>query len=726
MADATMMVKQRSIYTTRRFLRMLEKGWSGVERLVNRLSTGTPVVQSLNPFYHLGTLVIFLLVILTVTGAYLTIFYRPGSERAYTSVALISANWFGSLMRTSHRYASDALILVAFLHAWKMFISDRFWGSRWFAWLTGWVLLFLFWFTGTMGYFLVWDQPAQWLTEYAINFLQGAFAYSFMGPDSAARTFSFFVIILFLHVFIPLIMLAAVLVHVLRLARARYWSPRRLMVVSTVVLVLLSLWWPVPNAEPADLGRLISTVRLDWWYMGFLPLTSQWSNLLLWSVSVVVIGLVSAVPWLLRGQHTGPAFVIAPKCTGCALCARECPYDAIEMQPRDDETQFSSLAIVNPHLCTGCGVCVGACADAAIELEGLHAAVMRQDLLRTSSQAHQAQEQEPAIVFTCDRHATLGTLPPLEKATPVEDLGLGTAGELPLLQAKLPPRVNAGFWRDNQGNRQPVMTCVVPCMGMLHPQWAAETVAAGATGALMVTCPDADCSFREGPHWVAERMKRRRTLRAGNTHILELPPGSRAEVMSQWHAILANQAEQNPMQSVVGQSEEESMPLPWTAQVRHLTVGFAILLLLFGMSIFLDLPAQATLPEEAQLRLVINHSGQLIATSSNLSAEVLAKLPPNVDPAQVLGGERFPVHLRLIVDGERVLEERYRPRGLRREGSIYGLENWWLEPGEHAVEIQLMDDGATWRTVFAVALTIAPGEAQIFYFVHDLDVFVVR
>ena len=131
-----MMVKQRSIYTTRRFLRILEKGWSRVERLVNRMSTAAPVVQSLNPFYHLGTLIIFLLVILTVTGAYLTILYRPGSERAYASVALISANWFGSLMRTSHRYAGDALIIVAFLHAWKMFISDRFWGSRWFTWIS--------------------------------------------------------------------------------------------------------------------------------------------------------------------------------------------------------------------------------------------------------------------------------------------------------------------------------------------------------------------------------------------------------------------------------------------------------------------------------------------------------------------------------------------------------------------------------------------------------------
>ena len=704
------MGKQRSIYATRRTLRRLEGWWTGLERFINRLAT-----HPYNPLYHLGTLLIFLLIVLTVTGAYLTLLYRPGSDRAYASVVLISANWFGSLMRTVHRYASDVLLLVAFLHAGKMFVSDRFWGSRWFAWVTGWVLLFLFWLTGTMGYFLVWDQPAQWLTDYAINLLRGAFAYSFLGPDAASRTFSFFVIILFLHVFIPLLLLVAVLVHVLRLARARYWSPRWLMIMASVILIALALAWPVVDVAPADLGQLIQQVRLDWWYLGFLPLTGQWSNWLLWSVSLAVIGLITALPWLLRGQHTGPAFVIDPKCTGCALCARECPYDAIAMQPRDDATQFSSLAVVNPDRCTGCGVCVGACADAAIELEGLHAAVMRQDLLRASAQAHKTKA--PVIVFTCDRHATLGTLPPLEGTTPVEALGLGVGGALPLIQAKLPARVNAGSWLDDQGQPQPVMTCVVPCMGMLHPQWAAGTVTAGASGAIMVTCPNADCSFREGPHWVAERMRRRRTLRTGNTYMLELAPGSQAEVMSQWRTMVSP-----PVAAAL-----PALPPPTLAvQARHLAVGFALLLVLFGVSLFLDQPARATLPAAAQIRLAINHNGQMVAASSNLSAEVLAKLPPNVDPSQVLGGERFPVQIRLLVDGEQVLERSYRPRGLRREGSIYGLENWWVAPGEHHLTINLMDDGASWRTVFSDTVTLAPGAAQILYFVHDQDKFVLR
>jgi hypothetical protein len=148
--------------------------------------------------------------------------------------------------------------------------------------------------------------------------------------------------------------------------------------------------------------------------------------------------------------------------------------------------------------------------------------------------------------------------------------------------------------------------------------------------------------------------------------------------------------------------------------------------LVFGLSSLLDQPAGAALPQLAQIRLVINHSGKLMAASSNLAPEVLAKLPKNVDPAMVLGGERFPVQLQLSVDGQAVLERSYRPGGLRREGAIYGLETWWLAPGVHEVKISLMDDGATWQTVFAHPLDIVAGEAKILYYDAEQRVFVVR
>ena len=711
------MANSRKIYPARRSLRRLEGAWTWLERSVDRLAGAGPRSRSLNPFYHLGTLTIFLLILLTVTGLYLTIFYRPGSDRAYASILFIDASWLGSLMRTVHRYTSDALILVATLHALKMFLSDRFWGSRWLAWVSGWGLVVLFWVIGTMGYFLVWDQAAQWLMDYSLRFLSGSLSVSFLGPDASSRTFSFFVIILFLHVFMPLGLVLGILVHGMRLARTRYWAPRWLMVVTGVAAVLVGLLWPVTSNPAADFHNLISRVFVDWWYLGFLPLSAWLGQPLFWGLSTLAIGLLVALPWIGRGQHLGPAVVIEPACTGCALCARECPYHAVEMEPRDDDTPFSTIAVMRPSLCTGCGICVAACADSAIELEALHAAVVRQDLHRALHELMDPEEP-PVVIYACDRHAALASLPPLEPA-PSKDL------EIPLIPAKLPPRVNYGLWRDQDGQPHPVMTAMVPCMGMLHPTWAAEIIEAGAAGTIMLTCPFEDCAYREGPFWVEDRMRRRRTLRRGNTHLLEAAPGSSDWVVELWSRLATEpEAIQQAPTAIQWKPPQEEKPPLWTRLPRFLP-ALVLMALFFLSGLVLWQPARLPLPAQAQIRLVVHHSGKLMAAARELPPEIAAKLPENVDPARVLGGKRFPVQVRLVVDGEEVLEETFRPRGLRSEGTSDGMAVWWLEPGKHAVQILLNDEGQAWRSVFDETVELASGRSLILYYNEEHDRFEV-
>ena len=115
----------------------------------------------------------------------------------------------------------------------------------------------------------------------------------------------------------------------------------------------------------------------------------------------------------------------------------------------------------------------------------------------------------------------------------------------------------------------------------------------------------------------------------------------------------------------------------------------------------------------------------LKAVVRGISSEVEAKLPENISPEQVLGGERFPVRLRIEVDGEHVLEQIYNPRGLRREGAIFGLEEWPLSPGNYNLEAWMMDDDETWQPVFTGPIEVEAGQVRTLIFDEAQTAFVL-
>ena len=99
----------------------------------------------LNPYYHLGALAFFLFWIVGATGLHLYAFFDTSVAGAYASVeSLTHAQWFaGGVMRSVHRYASDAMIVTMAIHLLRHFAFDRLRGFRAFSWLTGVVLLWM-------------------------------------------------------------------------------------------------------------------------------------------------------------------------------------------------------------------------------------------------------------------------------------------------------------------------------------------------------------------------------------------------------------------------------------------------------------------------------------------------------------------------------------------------------------------------------------------------------
>ena len=142
---------------------------------------------ALNPLNSLGALTIYFFWIVLVSGIWLFIFFKTSVTGAYESVEYLThEQWYlGGVMRSLHRYASDAAIITLALHMLKEFVYDRHRGNRWFSWVTGVPLLWLLIPLGITGYWLVWDQLAWYVALTSAELLDWLPIFS----ESMARNF---------------------------------------------------------------------------------------------------------------------------------------------------------------------------------------------------------------------------------------------------------------------------------------------------------------------------------------------------------------------------------------------------------------------------------------------------------------------------------------------------------------------------------------------------------
>lgn len=221
-----------------------------------------------NPLAQLGPLGWFMFWIVVGTGIYLFIFFDTGVINAYQSVKWLSEpHWFqAGLARSLHRYASDLLVILMLVHLVREWAFDRYRGRRWFSWFTGVPVIWFVYMSGITGYWLVWDQLAQYVatttTELldALPFFAEPIARNFLTPESLSGRF--FTLMVFLHIAIPLILLLLMWIHIQRITSARTKPPRGLAIVMLVALVIASYAMPAVLQGPADLSRVPTRVGL--------------------------------------------------------------------------------------------------------------------------------------------------------------------------------------------------------------------------------------------------------------------------------------------------------------------------------------------------------------------------------------------------------------------------------------------------------------------------------
>jgi len=285
-----------------------------------------------------GSLLLVLLVLLFLSGAFMAFYYSPVPGYAYDSVdyALFSLP-FGDIIKGIHHYGWNLFLLVMGLHLIRGFIVGAYKAPRQFVWISGVLILLLvpaFIITGDL---LPWDQKGYWSTQVRISIMKsvpliGGFMVQLLqgGPLTGIVALTRFYV---LHIiFLPFMLIVLIAIHFhfiwqhgISGSISEDNTSRKtvnffpsifnrwlvLFLCVTLVLGLISWYWPAPLGDPADPTDSTFVPKPEWWVLSLNQLVSIFRGP--WSVfgSVIIPGglmvLLIAVPFIDSSSARHPA-----------------------------------------------------------------------------------------------------------------------------------------------------------------------------------------------------------------------------------------------------------------------------------------------------------------------------------------------------------------------------------------------------------------------------------
>jgi ubiquinol-cytochrome c reductase cytochrome b subunit len=187
--------------------------------------------KNLNFYYFFGSIALVMLLNQLVTGIWLTMFYTPSAEQAFSSVEYIMRDInFGWLLRYMHSTGASAFFIVIYLHMFRGLLYGSYQKPRELVWLLGMFLYLLLMAEAFFGYLLPWGQMSYWGAEVitslfgAIPYIGKSMAVWLRGDYSVANATlqRFFA----LHVVgIPILMIFLVFLHIVALHKVGSNNP---------------------------------------------------------------------------------------------------------------------------------------------------------------------------------------------------------------------------------------------------------------------------------------------------------------------------------------------------------------------------------------------------------------------------------------------------------------------------------------------------------------------
>ena len=444
--------------------------------------------NDLNPAYCLGALGFYFFWAVVVSGVYIYAFYKTGIELSYPSVEYLThRQWYlGGVMRSLHRYASDALVVVMVLHLLREYILGRYRGARWFAWFTGVLLIWLIFAAGINGYWMVWDKLAQYSVVATMEWFDWLPIFS----EPMSQSFisqevlndRFFSLISFAHVTVPLIILFLLWVHIMRISNPLVNPGRALALGMLLALLALALVKPVLSQCPADMAIEPANLKIDWFYLYIYPLLDVWSAGQVWALVSGLSMLLCVLPWLpTKHKQIAVAEVNLKDCSGCGFCVADCPYEAVVMRPRSDNMHFLEEAEVAPERCVSCGICVGACPSS--------------NPFRSEA-GYVSGIEMPSLPISGFRGKMMDGLAKLEGDVRIMVIGCDNAANIEMLRG------------------DDVAALSLPCIAMLPPSFIEYALHGHHVDGVLITgCCEHDCYHRLGTLWAERRLAAEREPR---------------------------------------------------------------------------------------------------------------------------------------------------------------------------------------------------------------------
>ncbi len=296
--------------------------------------------------FGLGGSSLVLITILTVSGILLMLAYQPAPGLAYDSIQTIEHDVrFGSLVRGTHYWSANLLVVVALLHAARVCLTGGYHGPRQFNWVIGLALLLFVMANAFTGYLLPWDQRSFW----AITISTGMLGYvpwlgdalqrvARGGSDIGADTLVLFYTT---HTsIVPALLVGFLAFHFWRVRKAGgvvvpptagpepgadeagkiLFLPHLLVrevsvaLVVTAVVVVLAAVWAAPIGDPANPGMSPNPAKAPWYFLGFQELLVHFHPV----IAIVLLPLAGAIallllPYVTADEEPGGAWFLSAR-----------------------------------------------------------------------------------------------------------------------------------------------------------------------------------------------------------------------------------------------------------------------------------------------------------------------------------------------------------------------------------------------------------------------------